>query len=112
MMPLEDFLFPNENIKYQSPWEITYGDERYGFYITNERLLLYKRTGLIFKSDKVVAERLADVQTMDYKEKGIFSKRATLIIHTNVKEMAPLEGKPSDIKKIWQELQQYIKRKR
>jgi len=106
---LEDFLFPGEIIIFQSGNVETLND-RFDFYITDQRILLYRRRGVIFKKDRVIAERVEDIRTLYYDEKGIVRKKGVLRIETVSKKMEPIEGKVSDIKAIWQELQKYIKR--
>ena len=108
-MVLEDFLFPGEVIIFQSGKVETLND-RFDFYITDQRILLYRRRGVIFKKDKVIAERIEDILTLHYDEKGIVKKKGVLRIETVSKKMEPIEGKVPDIKAIWQELQKYIKR--
>ena len=108
-MVLEEFLFPGETIIFQSGKVETLND-RFDFYITDQRILLYRRRGVVFKKDRVVAERIEDVRTLQYDEKGILKKKGVLRIETVSKKMEPIEGKVSDIKAIWQELQKYIKK--
>jgi hypothetical protein len=106
---LEDFLFPGETVIFQSGKVETLND-RFNFYITDQRILLYRRRGVVFKKDRVIAERIEDIRTLHYDEKGIVKKRGILCIETVSKKMEPIEGKVSDIRAIWQELQKYIKR--
>jgi len=106
---LEDFLFPGEVITFQSGKVKTLNDH-FDFYITDQRILLYRRRGVVFKKERVIAERIEDIRTLHYDEKGIAKKKGVLRIETVSKKMEPIEGKISDIKAIWQELQKYIKR--
>ena len=108
-MVLEDFLFPGETIIFQSGKVKTLND-RFDFYITDQRILLYRRRGVMFKKDRVIAERIEDIRTLHYNEKGIMKKKGVLRIETMGKKMEPIEGKVFDIKAIWQELQKYIKK--
>jgi hypothetical protein len=108
---LEDFLFPGETVIFQSGRVKTLND-RFDFYVTDQRILLYRRRGVVFKKDRVVAERIEDIRTLHYNEKGIAKKKGVLRIETTSKKMEPLEGKVSDIKAIWQELQKHIKKER
>ena len=108
-MVLEDFLFPGEIVIFQSGKVKTLND-RFDFYVTDQRILLYRRRGVVFKKDRVVAERIEDIRTLHYNEKGIAKKKGILRIETISKKMEPLEGKVSDIKAIWQELQKHIKK--
>ena len=98
-MVLEDFLFPKEVIKYQSPTTIKYGDACYTLYITDQRLLAHKRSGILFKKDRVIAERLEGIQTISYNEQGIIFKEGILKIETESKKMI-FKGKSADIKTI------------
>jgi len=108
---LEDFLFPGETIIFQSGKVVTLNDW-FHCYITDQRILLHRRRGVVFKKDRVIAERIEDIRTLHYDEKGIVKKRGILRIETVSKKMEPIEGKASDIKAIWQELQKYIKKER
>jgi len=106
---LEDFLFPGEVIKFQSGKVRTLND-RFYFYITDKRILLHKRRGVVFKKDRVITERIEDIRTLYYDEKGLVKKKGVLRIDTVSKKMEPIEGKVPDIKAIWQELQRYVKK--
>jgi len=106
---LEDFLFPGEVIIFQSGKVETLNDS-FDFYITDQRILLHRRRGVLFKKDRVIAERIEDIRTLHYDEKGLVKKKGVLRVETVSKKMEPIEGKVPDIKGIWQELQKYIKR--
>lgn len=106
-MPLEDFLMPGENIRYRSPDMIEYQGDTYELYITDKRLLWYKRTGLIFKSDKVITENLGDVVEIRYMEKGMISKRGIIRIETTRKKLE-FSGSREAIRAIYSELQTHL----
>ena len=106
---LEDFLLPGEVIVFQSRKIKTLND-KFIFYITDQRILLHKRRGVVLKKDRVISERIENLRTLDYNEKGLVKKKGILRIETLSKKMEPIEGKVPDIKAIWQELQKYIKR--
>ncbi len=107
---LEDFLFPNETVKYQSANKINYLGEKFYFYITNQRILVYRSKGKFLKKDRIITEKLEDIKSLNYNEKGVMRKKALLSIQTESKRMF-FEGKIPDIKAIWQELQKYTKKK-
>ena len=71
---LTDFLYPRETIVFQSN-KIESLNDNFFFFITDQRILLYRRRGVLFKKDRIIAERLEDVQTMQYIETGAFRKR-------------------------------------
>jgi hypothetical protein len=106
---LKDFLFPNETIKYQSPNKINYLGDKFYFYITNQRILVYRSKGKVFKKDRVIAEKLEAIEGLSYNEKGLMRKKARLSVQTENKRMF-FEGKIPDVKDIWQELQKYTKK--
>lgn len=106
---LTEFLFPGETVLFQSG-KIDSLNDSFFFYITNQRILMYRRRGVLFKKDRVVAERLEDIRTMHYSEKGILRKKGVLRIETFSKKMDPIIGKVRDVKAIWQEMQKYIRK--
>ena len=108
-MVLSDFLYPDEAVVFQSGKVRTLNDQFF-FYITDQRILLHRRRGVLFKKDRIIAERIEDIRTMQYSERGSLKKRGVLHIETLSKKMAPIVGKVSDIKAIWQEMQKYIRK--
>jgi hypothetical protein len=106
---LADFLYPGEAIVFQSN-KIESLSDSFFFYITDQRILLYRRRGVLFKKDRIIAERIEDIRTMQYGEMGILRKRGILRIETLSKKMDPIVGKVADIKAIWQEMQKYIRK--
>ena len=106
---LKDFLYPDETIVFQSG-KIASLDDVFFFYITDQRILLHRRRGVLVKKDRIIAERIEDIRTMHYGEKGIVRRRGVLRIETYSKKMEPIVGKVADIKAIWQEMQKYIRK--
>jgi hypothetical protein len=107
-MGLQDFLAPGEDIRYRCSEPVKHGGDYYWLYVTTDKLILYSRTGLIFKKDNVISHRLEEIQTMKYREEGILSKKGILEIFAKDKKI-PLKGNPDSMKALWQELQKYIK---
>jgi len=106
---LEDFLLPGEVVIFQSG-KVKSLNDRFIFYITDQRILLHRRRGVVFKKDRVISERIENIRTLDYDEKGLVKRKGVLRIETMSKKMEPIEGRVPDIKAIWQELQKHIKR--
>ncbi len=106
---LEDFLFPGETVIFQSG-KVKTLREHFDFFVTDQRILLYRRRGVVFKKDRIIAERIEDIRTLHYYEKGIARKKGVLSIETMSKKMEPIEGKIEDIKAIWQEIQKHIRK--
>jgi len=106
---LADFLYPGETIIFQSN-KVQSLNDTFFFFITDQRILLYRRRGVLFKKDRIIAERIEDIRSMHYLEKGIVRKKGVLLIETYSKKMDPIVGKVADIKAIWQEMQKYIRK--
>jgi hypothetical protein len=106
---LSDFLYPGESIIFQSNWIKSLNDN-FVFYITDQRILLFRRRGVLFKKDRIIAERIEDIRSMQYSERGIIRRRGILYIETYSKKMNPILGKVADVKGIWQEMQKHIKK--
>ncbi|UCE15588.1 MAG: hypothetical protein JSV12_06855 [Candidatus Bathyarchaeota archaeon] len=100
---------PNEAIKYQSLGKVRYLGDKFYFYITDQRILIYRGKGKVFKKDRVITERLEAIKSLSYREGGLVRKRSYLSVETEGKRLF-FEGKISDVKGIWQELQKYLKR--
>ncbi|MEM1558025.1 MAG: hypothetical protein QXG12_05485 [Thermoproteota archaeon] len=106
-MPLEDFLMPGENVRYRSPVMVEYQADTYEFCITDRRLIWYKRTGLIFKSDKIITESIGEIEGISYQEKGIITKKGIIKITTTRKSLE-FSGPTQAMRAIYAELQTYI----
>lgn len=108
-MVLEDFLFPKETIKHKSRSKIKYLNELFELYITDQRLIVFIQYGLFSKKDKIVTERFKDIDTINYSERGRISKTGIITIKTKEKYEMKFEGKASDMRTIWKELQKIFK---
>jgi hypothetical protein len=104
-LPLEDFLLPNENVKFQSTSEVEYANKPYQVVVTDNRLILYARRGMLFKKDDVITERLKDIQ-IKYKEEGLVFKKG--IIEVYGKTLYKLIGKPSEMKALYQQIAPFL----
>jgi hypothetical protein len=105
-LPLEDYLLPNETIKYQSEFNVQYGDKYYTVLLTDNRLILFARRGFIFKGDDVITEAIRDVQGIKYKETGMIIKTAHLIVES--KTIIDLIGNQLAIKTLYQRLLPFL----
>lgn len=107
-MPLESFLLPKESIKYTSTKEVEYQGNRYRLHISNLRLILYVRKGMIFKKERIVSERLLDIQSISYKEKDSATNQGLLEVETLDGKM-DIIGSRDNIKEILKNLQRFKK---
>ena len=101
---------PGENILFSSPKSIEYLGDHYELNITDMRLLWFKRSGLVFKKDKIISENIGDILEMRYEEKGIVSKKGMIKIVTGRKELE-FSGRRDVIKTIYSELQTQMAQK-
>ena len=103
-MPLEEYLFSNEEVEYSTLPEIEYaGDKGFQFFMTNQRAILFARRGLIFKRDHIISRAISEIVEIAYKEKGIF-KKGYLYIKSE-KGNLEFKGKPDIVKEITKLLQ-------
>jgi len=105
-MPLEDYLLPGEEIRFQSSDDVKLGDQNYRVIVTNLRIIFYAQRGTIFKRDDVITIKLIEVRGIKYKERGTLFKRGILEVYGNTKFV--LEGSPDAMKALYQQLLQYI----
>ena len=103
-MPLEEFLFPNEEIEYSTLPEIEYaGDKSFQFFMTDQRAILFARRGLVFKRDHIISRAISEIAEIAYKEKGMF-KKGYLFIKSE-KGNLEFKGKTEIVKEITKLLQ-------
>lgn len=108
-LTLQEFLFPQEAIKYQSQRQIRYWGQDYVLYITNRRVIGHKLKGFIFKKDKVFSVALEEISNLKYEEKGLVHKKGVLSIETlDQKLRFAFEGGIEDVKVVWQEMQKQL----
>lgn len=100
-MVLEDFLFPEEVVSYKSPSKVKYLGDKFDFYITNQRLIVFQGG----RRDRLFAERFKDIGSLRYSERGRLLKEACITLETHEKYQMELSGKASDMRAIWLELQ-------
>ena len=106
-MPLSDFLMPGEEIKFLSSRHVKYGTKRYQLVLSDRRILLYARRGMMFKNDDVVTQKLEDLQGVKYTEQGMIDKRGIIKVQTHKTEM-DLSGPAADMKALYQQMMQFM----
>ncbi len=103
---LEDYLLPNEEIKWAGP-QLFYGNELFNIYITNRRLLLYQKRGFSFlKKENVISEKIRDIQNITLRQEGFISKQGILTIDMPNRRIQ-LKGSIASIKATYQTLMMY-----
>ncbi len=109
-MVLDDFLLPAENIRFSSDDEIVeYGDKKYRVLVTDQRLILYARRGMLVRSDDIVSERLDMLHGLKYLERGTLFRSAAISIQGSLK--LEIRGSPTNIKPLYHSLQAIIGKK-
>jgi hypothetical protein len=105
-MPLQDFLLPDEKIYYQTPFNVKTGEQEYKLILTDRRLVLYKRTGLIFKSDTFIGVDITHIKEMGYTESGVISKQGLVTVVTGQKTLS-FSGSANNMKELYKQIQEY-----
>ena len=82
---------------------VNYGSSEYELIVTNKRLLLYARRGLIFKKDDLISIKMTDIQNVMYREEGIISKKGVLIVDLMNRRIS-LYGRADDMKVAYQNI--------
>lgn len=103
-MVLNDFIAPDETIRYSSNAPVEYMGDLFDFHLTNKRLIWHKRKGLVFKKDNFIAEIIEKVSQIQFKEEGIFNKKGTIILLMGDRKKE-FSGKLKNIRVLYSELQ-------
>lgn len=106
-MPVEDYLMPTEEIKVSGSGLVNFSGKMYQILVTNKRILLYARRGMISKSDDVVTTKLEELHDIKYRESGMVSKKGTIILQTE-KTIMELYGPAAEIKAVYQQVMQFV----
>jgi len=103
---LEDILEPEEVIITRLPFSEKINGEKYDeLAVTNKRLLWYKRKGLLFKKDSCNSISYNQLSNVKFLEKGVLRKKGVLELYLKDGSSLPqLEGKPSEIKYLYQNI--------
>lgn len=97
---MKAFLFPNEKVIFKSPSEIKYLNDKFDFYITDHRAIVFNK-----KKKKFFAERFWDIRDIRYKETGLLRRQTSLVLTTVEGYEMEFNGKPSTIGAILKEIQ-------
>jgi hypothetical protein len=106
-MPLEDFLMPGEQVKFQSSANVHHGNKAYQVIITDRRIVLYAKRGMLIKSDDVVTQKFTELQGVKYQESGLIGKKGTIRIQTLTTNM-DLWGSAAEVKALYQQMMQFM----
>jgi hypothetical protein len=102
-LPLRDFLVPEEQIKIICKRDVEYANKKYCLFITNKRVLLYKKRGILNKTEDVVCEKLERLEGLEYKEKRGLCNLAKISIKGGLK--ISIKGPSSEVKNVFQVLE-------
>lgn len=105
-MPLEDYLAPGERVKFQSSANVGYEGKPYRVVLTDKRILLYAKRGMLIKSDDVVTQKLNELQGVKYREQGVIGKKG--IIQIQGKTLIDLVGSASEVKALYRQMMQFM----
>jgi hypothetical protein len=102
-LPIEDFLVPGEQIKFECKQDIEYANKKYNLFITNKRILLHKKRGFLNKCEDLICEKVERLEGMEYKEKGGLSNLAKISIKGAIK--IDIKGPSKEVKNMFQILE-------
>jgi hypothetical protein len=105
-LPLQDYLLPLENVKFQSKIIVQYANKKYKVVITDKRLILYAQRGYLIKSDDLVSERLDRLHGVEYSEKGLVFRTAVISIQGTTK--LEIHGPISELKPLFHNMHAVI----
>ncbi len=105
-MPLQDFLLPQENVKFHSNSLVRYGVKKYKVLITDKRIILFAQRGHFLKTDDIVSERLDRLQGLEYSEKGVFFKNSKISIMGTTR--LEVIGPSSELRPMFHNLQSLV----
>jgi len=105
-LPLRDFLVPEEQIKIICKRDVEYANKKYCLFITNKRILLYKKRGILNKTEDVICEKLERLEGLEYKEKKGLFNLARISIKGGLK--INIMGPSSEVKNVFQVLEYLI----
>jgi hypothetical protein len=97
---------PGEGVSYESPGSVRHGLVPYTLYLTGDRLLLYSESGPLGRKESVVAESLAELDSLEYAEGGIIPGRASLKVNFRGGALS-LSGEAGVLIEVWRHLQPY-----
>ena len=102
---IEDILEPKEVIITRLPVHHEVNGQKYDeLAVTNKRLIFYKRKGIIFKKDTCSSIGYSQLGNVLFKEKGVLRKKGELSLILRGGKPFTIEGKPSEIKYIYQNI--------
>ena len=105
-MPLDDYLVPGEQVKFHSAHGVLYGGKSYQVVLTDRRILLYARRGMVFKNDDIVTQGLSELHGVRYAERGIIGRRGTIRIEGRTR--MDLSGSAREVKTLYQQMMRFL----
>lgn len=95
----------NEQIRFRGR-HVYYGGKPYEIILTNKRLLLYAKRGLLFKKDDVISWKIDEIREIRYYEKGLVKKTGYIRLMEE-KAQTDLYGPAKEMKTIYQRLMEF-----
>lgn len=99
LLSLERLLLPDEQVRFRAAQQLKYGQSAYNAYVTNKRLVLYAKRGLLGRDD-FIAFNLKDLSSSKYHEEGLLMKRGFLTVAVG-NTSARIWGSPVDVKQLY-----------
>lgn len=98
---LQNHLLAGEDVVFRTQRPVSYGKEQYQAYVTGQRLLLYRKVGMVFAREDLQSFRLGDIAHCGYKEEGIITRRGVMEIHVRGSKIR-VGGHALHVKQLYQ----------
>ena len=103
-MPIQEFLLPDENIRFHSIASVKYDEKKYNVLITDIRIILYAQRGHISKTDDIISERLDNLHEVKFAEMGLILRKARITLTLSNKKEIKFYGSSTELRQIFNNL--------
>lgn len=101
---LKEIISPGENIRFESPYELSHDGRSYTVIVTDRRLILHCKGGMVERERHEVYS-LDEIKDVHFKKKGLLGRTATVEIEGKTKIL--LEGDAPKALKVYEALKQF-----
>lgn len=98
-MSLESLLLPGESIRFRTGRNVQFGTSPFTGYVTNLRLILHAKRGLLGRDD-MVGYKLTEIKNYKYHEEGFFAKKGVLTLDLD-RTAGKITGPTVDVKQLY-----------
>ena len=96
-------MVPEEQIKVICKRDVEYANKKYCLFVTNKRILLYKKRGILNKTEDIVCEKLERLEGLRGTRKRGLCNLAKISIKGGLK--ISIKGPTNEVKNVFQVLE-------